>query len=441
MPPTGRRLVADFAYLLTGHGFVRLISFAATVYVTKALGPAEFGTLSLGLALAAVFAICANLGMDDLIVREVARDPDAGAILLGDALILKLLALTAGALGTLALSLARPQEGPLYLFLLLYATLFSYVLLVCAICRGRRQMALQSLLLGTNVLLIAVTSATAAHLTGRAATVAAGYALAATASLGIGYALLRRLRAVPRLDWRPERWRIVLRTALPFAMTLFGLLAFDRLALVAVTVVQGHTAAGWFGAGYNVVLGLTTVPGLAVVAIFPVLSRTANERRGDGAATGLVAAPLILFAAGSGVVLAAALALLAPVVVPRVFGDAYLPSVAVLQAMAPGLPGLFLTLALTSVLEATDRQGAGAAAVGAALLIAVPVCVVATQRWGLVGAAAAYDLSYTLLAGITLVLVGRTLGWRHLWATCRWLPFTLPAARPRLRLDSQRGSP
>ncbi|MGH2368954.1 MAG: oligosaccharide flippase family protein, partial [Chloroflexota bacterium] len=65
MPPTGRRLFADFAYLLTGHGFVRLVSFVASLYVAKALGPAEFGALSLGLALAVMFGVCANLGLDD----------------------------------------------------------------------------------------------------------------------------------------------------------------------------------------------------------------------------------------------------------------------------------------------------------------------------------------------------------------------------------------
>jgi O-antigen/teichoic acid export membrane protein len=263
------------------------------------------------------------------------------------------------------------------------------------------------------------------------------------ATLGIGYALLRRLHTRPQLHWWPAQWRRVLRTALPFAATLFGLLAFDRLALFTVTAILGHTAAGWFGAGYNVVLGLTIVPGLAIMAAFPVLSRTARERRSDSRETANVATPLILFAAGSGGALAVVLALLAPVAVPLVFGDAYLPSVAVLQALALGLPGLFLVLALTSVLEATDRQHAGAAAVGAGLLIAVPLCVMATHRWGLVGAAAAYDLSYTLLAGITFVLVGRAVGWRHLWATCRDLPSMLPAARlparTLLRLSSQGG--
>jgi O-antigen/teichoic acid export membrane protein len=422
LPPAWRRLVTDFAYLLTGHAFVRLVSFVATLYVTKTLGPAEFGTLSVGISLAAVFGVCSNLGLDDLIVRQVARDADGGATLLGDAVVLKLLALPAGALGVLALSLARSGDAPLYGFLFLYAVCFSYLLLVCAVCRGQRRMAVQSLLLGTNVLLVAAASALAARLTGRAAPVGAGYALAAVATLCAGYVVLRRSRFLPHFAWQPGRWRAVLRTAVPFAAALIGLMVFDRLALVSVTVVLGPTAAGWFSAGYNVVLGLTIIPGLAVAAVYPVLARTAGQRTRPDGATAAVAAPLLLFAAGGGLALGAALALGAPVAVPRLYGQAYLPSVAVLQALAPGVPCLFLVLALTGVLEATDWQRAGAAAVGAGLLVAVPLCPLATRLWGIAGAAVAYDLGYALLAGIMLALAGRAVGWGHLLVACRRWP-------------------
>jgi O-antigen/teichoic acid export membrane protein len=432
IPPAWRRLVADFAYLLTGHAFVRLVSFVATLYVTKTLGPAEFGTLSVGLSLAAVFSVCSNLGLDDLIVRQVARDADGGASLLGDAVVLKLLGLPVGGLAVLALSLTRTGDAPLYGFLFLYAVCFSYLLLVCAVCRGQRRMAVQSLLLGTNVLLGAAAAALAARLTGAAGPAGAGYALAAGATLGAGYAVLRRSRFLPRYAWRPARWRAVLRTAVPFAAALIGLMVFDRLALVSVTAFLGHTAAGWFSAAYNIVLGLTVVPGLAVAAVYPVLARTAAGRARPDGATASVAAPLILFAAGAGLALGAALALLAPFAVPRLYGGAYLPSVAVLQALAPGVPCLFLVLALTGVLEATDWQRAGAAAIGAGLLVSLPLCPLATWRWGLTGAAVAYDLGYALLAGIMLGLAGRAVGWGHLLAACRRWPRP-PVGGPEVR--------
>jgi O-antigen/teichoic acid export membrane protein len=437
LPPAGRRLLADFAYLLTGHGFARLISVIATLYVTRALGPAEFGTLSLGVALAVVFGVCSNLGMDDLIARQVARDLEAGAALFADATVLKLLTLPAGAVGVLALSLVQPHNAPLYLFFFLYAAVFSHLLLLCALCRGQRRMALQSLLLGLNVLLVAAAAAAAAHLAGRAASVAAGYALAGAVALAAGHAVLWRCRALPRYAWRPARWWAVLRAALPFAATLFAILAFDRLALVAVGSILGDTAAGWFSAAANVVLGLTTVPGLAITAVYPVLARAGGERRGD--AVGAVAAPLLLAVGGSGLALAAAVVVLAPAVVPRIFGAAYLPSIAILQTLALGLPGLFLALALISVLEAIDRPRAGAAAAGAGLLIAAPLYVVATHRWGAVGAAVAYDLTYTLLAVVTLTLVIRTVGWRHLRAWRRprrrpGSPVASPAASPAARV-------
>jgi hypothetical protein len=96
------------------------------------------------------------------------------------------------------------------------------------------------------------------------------------------------------------------------------------------------------------------------------------------------------------------------------------------------VPCLFLVLALTGVLEATDWQRAGAAAVGAGLLFSLPFCPLATWLWGLTGAAVAYDLGYALLAGIMLALAGRAVGWGHLLAACRRWPHP-PAGGPEVR--------
>jgi O-antigen/teichoic acid export membrane protein len=427
-----RRLLTDFGYLVAGHAFVRLVGFAATLYVTAALGPDEFGGLALGLALATVFSVCANLGLDDLLLRQVARDAAGARTLLGDAIVLKLLALPVGVLGAAGLAVVRPQAGALYLWLLLYATALSYLLLAGVACRGRRRMDLHSLLMGLYALLAAAGGAAGAALSGRASAVAAGYALAATLAVGAGYAVLRRTGVPPRYSWLPGRWRATLRTALPFAAALLGLMVFDRVALVTTGVLLGSAAAGWFGAAYTIVLGLTTLPGLAVAAVYPILARTAAQHGGGDGAAAAVAAPLLLFAAGGGLALAGGVFLLAPAVVPRLYGPAYLPSLAVLQTLALGLPGLFLVIVLTAVLEGTDRQRDGAAAVGAGLLLAVPLCAVSTRWWGLAGAAVAYDVSNTLLAGIMLVLGARALGPRHLWAAARrWCrPFRPPALRP-----------
>ncbi|NJC88100.1 MAG: flippase [Desulfuromonas sp.] len=60
------------------------------IWVARYLGPAQFGLLSYALAFVALFAPLAMPGLDDIVVRNLVRDPAARGVLLGTAFLLKL---------------------------------------------------------------------------------------------------------------------------------------------------------------------------------------------------------------------------------------------------------------------------------------------------------------------------------------------------------------
>ncbi|HEY3080105.1 MAG TPA: flippase [Chloroflexota bacterium] len=406
MASLGHRLARDAATLAAGQILVRLVGLFATLYLTRTLGPTAFGALSLGLAVALVFSACAGLGFDDLVVREVARASPSSAYLLGDAFVLRLLTLPAGALGALGLTLAHPEYGALYPALLAHGFLHSYLLLICSVLRGQRRMGLQSLLLAVQVLLAGGGSILLAHATADAATVALAYPLATVASLGLGQALLRRHGVRPAWRWRPGVWRAQLGAALPFGATVIGFLLYDRLALLCVAAVDGQAATGWFGAAHNLVLVLTNLPAIVMLAAFPGLARAA---RAEPTAVGPTAIGLARLALIVGLIAAALLYVLAPTIVPLLFGPDYEPSIGVLRTLALGLPAFFLSIVLATVLEAIDRQRVCAAAVGGTLLLAAPGVLAATWLWGYRGGAGAYVAAHLLLAVALAYALGRAL--------------------------------
>lgn len=61
-------------------------------WVTRYLGPAQFGELAYVIAYIAFFQVAANLGMDSIIVRDIARDRDQAGEILGTAFVLRLAA-------------------------------------------------------------------------------------------------------------------------------------------------------------------------------------------------------------------------------------------------------------------------------------------------------------------------------------------------------------
>ena len=61
------------------------------IWVARYLGPAQFGLLSFALAFVALFSPMASLGLDDIVVRNLVRDPTTRDETLGTAFVLKLL--------------------------------------------------------------------------------------------------------------------------------------------------------------------------------------------------------------------------------------------------------------------------------------------------------------------------------------------------------------
>jgi O-antigen/teichoic acid export membrane protein len=189
-----------------------------------------------------------------------------------------------------------------------------------------------------------------------------------------------------------------------FGVTLVGLLLLDRQALVWLALLRDHTDAGLFSSVYNLTLALTNLPMVAAAVALPHMARSAQH---SPAELRRVAAHMLRLTLLTGVLLAAALHILAGPVVLYLFGPEYEPSASVLRVIAFSIPPFFLTFVLISILEAADRQKSCAAAVLQALAVATPIALVAVWRFGLEGAAVGYVAAHVLLAAL---LAWRTLG-------------------------------
>lgn len=86
------------------------LGFLATVLVARHLGPEEFGTLAYAVSLVALFGISGHLGLHGLVVREIVKKPALRPETLGTTAFLKFLGVL---VGFLALMLyAAAYEGP-----------------------------------------------------------------------------------------------------------------------------------------------------------------------------------------------------------------------------------------------------------------------------------------------------------------------------------------
>jgi O-antigen/teichoic acid export membrane protein len=390
-------MLAGFLSLLAGSVVVRAAAFAASVVVIRCVGPSEFGAFSTGLTLAVLLALCVNPGMDDLLVRDLARAPERQLDwLVGDAILLRSPAVPLGLLGGV-LGDVIAQSGGLYLCLGLYGAGYAYLMLIGAVLRGRGWMHAQATLLSAHMTTIALVSIVGCLLTPSIVLVAAVYAAATAIAAAAGYVLLLRNGVRPRYAWRAGVWTRRATASLAFGATLVGLLLLDRQALVWLAVVRDQTHAGWFGSIYNLVLALTNLPMAAAAVALPHLTQLAQRSQVELRRS---AAHLLACTLAIGLLAAATLNVLAQPVVLLLFGPEYEASAAVLRVIAFSVPPFFLTFVLISILEAVDQQKSCAAGVLQALAVATPITVLAVWRFGLDGAAVGYVAAHLLLAAV-----------------------------------------
>ena len=96
-----RTYVHNTAWIMAEKAVVLSLGFLTTVLVARYLGPKDFGTLAYALSLVALFGVSGHLGLHGLVVRELVKQPDLRAETLGTSAFLKFLGVLAGYLALL----------------------------------------------------------------------------------------------------------------------------------------------------------------------------------------------------------------------------------------------------------------------------------------------------------------------------------------------------
>jgi O-antigen/teichoic acid export membrane protein len=387
---------------------VKILAYAAaaiaSVLVARALGPRERGAWSLALLLASLLAQVADAGLSTSTLFLMRSRPDRvrAAVFMSTAIV----CVSAVALGLLVLSfeglgLARLLGIPFNL-----VAIVGLVAPVLALLGLIRQLltALGDLpganasVLGQSLLLPVVLAAMLLTGPSVAAWALWGYlAVAGSALVFTGSRLLRRVPPGPL--WDSRLLGTLLRLGVPSQLASFALTLTYRSDLFLVSHWLGLGAAGVYSIGLTLSEVLRGVPETAQAL---VVSRTA--RPDLPSYTGEVARMTVLVTAGAGL----SLALVSPVVVPIVFGEAYRGAALVLACLVPGVVGLAVSYAVSPLLFLEGRIVVSAIGALAALGVLWAASLYAPFEIGLPKVAVASSLAYWTLAGIQLAyLVSR----------------------------------
>lgn len=418
-----------------GEVLARLSFLALFLAAARLLGAEEYGRYNHAASLTGLALVGMDLGLNTLLVRQVARRPAELGHFAGTLLLIKsLLALLVLALLALGLHLTGRPLG-LVLAVALAQACWGLAELGFAGLNALEAMG-QEAWIKTVARLAALLAAGGLLLAGAGTWgLVAGLGLANLLGLLLALGVLRR-RAVFSLRLEAGFVGRLFRDGLPLALSGVFIAFYSRLDVVLLEVMgRSFSEIGWYAAAARVVDGLGILPGLVAAAFLPVLASLAG-REPEALARlyrqGLRLLLLLGLPAGLGLFMVRA------PLTELVFGPAYAPTAQVFAWLAPNLALIFVNYLQLTVLTALGRQRLGALATALGLLVNVGLNLWWIPAHGIMGAAAATLATEVALFLACAHLVGRAAGlgapWRQagrpLLATAAmglalWLPLGL----------------
>lgn len=411
-----RRIAGNAGWLALDRVARMLVGLLVGVWVARHLGPERFGELGYALAVLALAQTVAALGLDSVVVRDLARDPSRAAPLLGTALLLKLA--SGPACWGLAVVAMAWAHGPDALPVLLVALAGGALVMQAgdvvdfwfqSVSQNRRAVLARLLALAAAGLLRVGLILGDAPLAAFAVAVAFE-AVTLAAALALGYS---RHRTAGRWHFMAADARRLLVECAPLMLAALAAAAHSRLDLLIVRQLLGAEAAGTF-------VVVTTLSGAAVVlpmvlqlALAPAVAR---QRAADPAAyrETLVLVFRLFFIGG--LLLSLALWWLAAPLIGLLYGPAYAAGAPVLAWHA--FTNLFIALGLAHSLWIVNEGRTGVRLAGN--LMAAGVSVLANlwllPRHGLVAAGAVAVLAQAIAALGINALIARDSLWLQLRA-------------------------
>lgn len=379
--------------------------FLAVLLLARGLGPAGRGTVAFVTVTASVIAHVAKFGLAEAAAVLVARRPDQRAVLLTNIVLFSTVATVLGALAAVAGLIALSDEAPAgvganELALLVAGSVAATLVgagygVLIGLDRFRVYAAitvagpwLYALLLGLVWLTLGLTVGRAIGAWVVAHALWAAMLLAACAwRTGFGRPALAPLRE--SLAFGVRAWAGSLSMFLNFRadQILMGFLATEA-------------ALGLYAVAVNVSEVLLYLPGAIATALIPLVARDAAKPRVAETLTAFRMLTL-LTAAGIGVA-----ALLFPVLVPIIFGDAFRGSVQPFLWLLPGAIGFAASRVFSAALMALGKPGLSSVGPFASLAVGLILAVVLIPPYGAEGAAAAASVAF-LLGGATALLAYR----------------------------------
>lgn len=391
-------LARNTAYLTGASIAQKAIAFVYFLVLSRALTPDDLGSYLLALSLTTVVSVVADVGVTQVVIREVAQVPARAREAFQEALGLKIpfVILAAGCSLLLVWSLGYdPLVFHLVSLALFVMAADAISLLGYGCLRGLHRLQYEALGIFSGQLLTTILGVLFLALD-----LSLGWLIVALLAGSVFNAVSATVLVGRRLGWNAliPRWsrshaQTLLRAAAPFAISTVFVKIYSYLDTILLSKFLDTTAVALYGVPYKITYAFQFLPMSFVAALYPRFSATLHQ---DRAESEVLLVRSLWYMAVLALPLTTGISLIAPDLI-ALAGSAYAESIPVLRVLVFVLIPIFLDFPIGSLLNAAHKQHVKTALMGLTMVVNAVLNVWWIPMFGVIGAAYAAMVSFTFL--------------------------------------------
>jgi len=405
---TVQRIAKNIGVLAISQVITSILGFFLLIYIARYLGEVGFGKYSFALSFTALFVIFSDIGISNLIVREIARNKELTNEYLTNISIIKfLLSFLAFGFIVLTINLMEYPQDTIYVVYLfgIYTILTSFAQTFKSIFQAHERMEYTAVvMIIEKIILISLVFFVIFSGYGL---IELGYAYVfvgiVDVLLSFSVVLIKIAKPKPTINF--PLWKTLIIGSIPFGLNaLFGVLFF-KIDTVMLSVFKDDAAVGIYNAAYVPLLAITGIVSTMVIsALYPVMSRYfVSSKESLETFTGLSSKymAIIGFPIGIGCFV------LADRFIALFYAGQYSDSIIAFQILALFIPIRLVSSITGTLLTSINRQSLRTVSVGLSALFNIVLNAAMIPYLSYIGASIATVLSEVFLYFVFIYFINK----------------------------------
>lgn len=270
------RVAKNTFYLLAANLIGHAITFVTALIIWRRLSIGEFGLYNFARSFPLLFLVLADMGMDYIVVREVAVRREGAREYVGKLIPLKAvltLVCVAAILAAMPFFAHGPHERAATLVLACYAVARTLVNFFMSPVRGYEKMEFVSAALVLESVVAAALIWFTLRPGGGALQVGRLYMISVCVALAFAFFVSARVTGLPRPGVDAALWKATLAASWPLAVSALSVMLNNNVDVVMLKMLKGRPEVALYSSCVVILSVVGYFQNALAVAVFPVISR------------------------------------------------------------------------------------------------------------------------------------------------------------------------